>query len=66
MQVCIKALTLLGARWLLLLQLLDKQVKHLGLEELLDKVPRGLGLDGLVEGPALKHPRLPASFPRHV
>ena len=56
---------MLGARWLLL-HLLDKQVKHLGLEELLDKVPRGLGLDGLVEGSALEHPRLAPAVPRHV
>lgn len=59
------ALTLLGAE-LLLLHLLDEQVKHLRLDELLDKVPRGLGVDGLVEAPLLEHSRPAVSVALHV
>lgn len=40
---------------LLMLHLLDEQVKHLRLDELLDKVSSGLGLDGLVEAPLFEH-----------
>lgn len=57
--------TLLGAQ-LLLLHLLDEQVKHLRLDKLLDKVPRGLGVDGLVEAPLLKHGRVAVSAALHV
>lgn len=50
-------ITLLWSR-LLLLDLLDKQVKHLRLDELLDEVSSGLRVDGLVETSFFKHPLL--------
>ncbi len=58
-------LTLLRSR-LLLLQLLDKQVKHLRLDELLDKMSSGLGLNGLVETSFFKHPLLSSMPALHI
>lgn len=63
--MCVPVVTLLGSR-LLLLHLLDEQVKHLCVDELFDKVSRGLGLDGLVEAPLLKHARLSLPTAFHV
>lgn len=50
-------LTLLWSR-LLLLHLLDEQVKHLCLDEVLDKVPGFFRLNGLVETSLFKQPTL--------
>lgn len=58
-------LTLLWSR-LLLLHLLDKQVKHLRLDELLDKVSSRLGLNGLVETSLFEHSLLSSATVFHI
>lgn len=63
--MCVCVLTLLWSS-LLLLHILDKQVKHLRLDELLDKVSSGLGLDGLVETSLFKHALLSSAAAFHV
>lgn len=59
-------LTLLRSRLLLLLRLLDEQVKHLRLEEPLDKVSRGPGVNGLVETFLVEHPPFSSMAALHV
>lgn len=58
-------LTLLWPR-VLLLYLLDKQVKHLRLDEFLDKVSSGLGLNCLVETSLFKHSGLSSTAVFHI
>lgn len=58
-------LTLLRTR-VLLLYLLDKQVKHLRLDKFLDKVSSGLGLNGLVETSLFKHSGLSSTAVFHI
>lgn len=65
---CVSRFPLLTLLWsrLLLLDLLDKQVKHLRLDELLDKMSSGLGFDGLVETSLFEHAPLFGAVALHV
>lgn len=61
----VRELTLLWSR-LLLLHVLDEQVKHLCLNELFDKVSSGFGLNRLVEPSLVKHPTLSSMTKFHM